>query len=154
MVVGGAAGSTAGGIKLVRLISLSKGTAYGVTDFFYPEDERTFAISEETAEVTAGQSSAEFDQAALVGFLWIVLLLAGVTIAASALPTGSGGHSLETVVFEVASAQGNVGLTTGITDPETATPVKLALVANMYVGRLEIVPVLVTTRALLRGFES
>lgn len=68
MVIGGAAGSTAGGIKLVRAISLAKGSFYSVTGILEEEDERTLDVAQ-GEDVTAGQAAAEFDQAAAVGVL-------------------------------------------------------------------------------------
>ncbi|UPM44648.1 hypothetical protein MW046_16550 (plasmid) [Halocatena salina] len=153
MVIGGAAGSTAGGIKLIRAISLTKGTLYSVTDYFYEEDTRDFAIADEEADVTAGQTSTEFDQAAVIGFLWIVLLVVVVLVSLIGLPTGQKGYALGDVLFEVASAQGNVGLSAGITDSGMPSSVKLAFVASMWIGRLEIIPILVMMRVLILGFE-
>jgi trk system potassium uptake protein TrkH len=50
-------------------------------------------------------------------------------------------------LYEIASAQGNVGLSMGITSPFMPDMAKIVMVFNMWVGRLEIIPVLV----LLRG---
>jgi trk system potassium uptake protein len=51
--------------------------------------------------------------------------------------------TLSEVILEVASAQSNVGLSTGITHPDMPWPGKLTLIACMWVGRLEIVPVMI-----------
>ena len=53
----------------------------------------------------------------------------------------------------MASAQGNVGLSTGITGPTMHPLAEGMLVLNMWIGRLEIIPVLVLGRALLYGLE-
>lgn len=153
MVIGGAAGSTAGGVKLIRAISLTRGTLYSVTDFFHEDDDRTFAIAREDADVTVGQSASEFDHATIVGFLWIVSLVTVLFVSLVALPTGEGGYTFVDILFEAASAQGNVGLSVGITNPDMQTSVKAVFVASMWVGRLEIIPVMVTVRVLLWGFE-
>jgi trk system potassium uptake protein TrkH len=61
------------------------------------------------------------------------------------------------VSFTVASAQGNVGLTSGIVTPSSPTlpgSAKLALTANMWIGRLEVVPVLVFLRGLFWDVEA
>jgi trk system potassium uptake protein TrkH len=69
------------------------------------------------------------------------------------LHTTSQEYTLSDVVFEVASAQGNVGLSVGITQPTMSLASKLALCFNMWIGRLEIIPVLMLARALFRGVQ-
>ncbi|MFC7009128.1 potassium transporter TrkG [Halalkalicoccus sp. GCM10025704] len=59
---------------------------------------------------------------------------------------------LEVVLFEVASAQGNVGLSAGVTGPTMPDAAKAVLMANMWIGRLEIIPVIALLRVLLKGF--
>lgn len=61
--------------------------------------------------------------------------------------------TLENVVFEVASAQGNVGLSSRITGAEMPTITKVMFLFNMWMGRLEILPVLVLLRAIFRGVD-
>jgi trk system potassium uptake protein TrkH len=53
----------------------------------------------------------------------------------------------------VASAQGNVGLSVGITGPGMHPLAEAMFVLNMWVGRLEIIPVLVLFRSLLYGLD-
>jgi len=53
------------------------------------------------------------------------------------------GHSLVNSLFEVASAEGNVGLTVGITSPFMPWVEKLTLILEMWFGRLEIFPILI-----------
>ena len=149
MTVGGASGSTAGGIKVVRFMSLTKGSYYRMTETFYPDVQRTPQIAGEEGEATVDHSSSEFDQAAAVGFLWIFLLLGGVIGLLVVL-----GEPLEVVLFEVASAQGNVGLSAGVTGPTMPDVAKTILMANMWIGRLEIIPVAALVRVLLKGFEA
>jgi trk system potassium uptake protein TrkH len=111
MVVGAAAGSTVGGIKLVRAITLFKGTTYRIRGVFYPERTiRRFHIGDR--KLTDDEASREFEEAAVIAFLWVVFLLAGVFVLRAVAP---GEFTLENVIFEVASAQGNVGLSAGIT---------------------------------------
>jgi trk system potassium uptake protein TrkH len=70
---------------------------------------------------------------------------------------GTGGVPVGNVSFTVASAQGNVGLTSGIVTPSSPTlpgSAKLALTANMWIGRLEVVPMLVFLRGLFWDVEA
>jgi len=45
-------------------------------------------------------------------------------------------------LFETTSAASAVGLSTGITSPQAPVGVKLVLIALMYLGRLEYIPLL------------
>ncbi|OYT59914.1 hypothetical protein B6U81_05400 [Thermoplasmatales archaeon ex4484_30] len=60
-------------------------------------------------------------------------------------------QSLDNVFFEVCSAQGNVGLSVGITGLGMNAIAKFMLILNMWIGRLEIIPILVLARAILKG---
>ena len=44
--------------------------------------------------------------------------------------------------FEVTAAQSNVGVSVGITDVSLPLSAKIMLIINMWVGRLEIIPIL------------
>ncbi|MFB6136144.1 MAG: TrkH family potassium uptake protein [Halobacteriaceae archaeon] len=147
MVVGAAAGSTVGGIKLVRALTLLKGTRYRIAGVFYPETAiRQFKLDGRT--LTDTEAAREFEEAAIISFLWFAFLAVGVFVL---LFTVGDEFTLENAVFEVASAQGNVGLSAGITGPAMSVVAKVMLVFNMWIGRLEIIPVLVLLRSLLGG---
>jgi trk system potassium uptake protein TrkH len=148
MFVGAAAGSTVGGIKLVRALTLAKGTMFRIRGVFYPETAvRRFRIDGRTLDET--EAAREFEEAAIIAFLWVVFL--GVALGMLLL-TIDGSFTLENAIFEVASAQSNVGLSSGITGPDMPWPAKVTFLFNMWIGRLEIIPVLVLLRALfVRG---
>ncbi len=146
MFVGGAAGSTVGGIKLIRALTLAKGIRYQIADVFYPESAvRRLQIN--GRRLSEGEASREFMEAAIITVLWAVFLVVGTFTLLVILPSEE--YSLANVLFEVASAQGNVGLSTGITGPESLPTLgKVTFLFHMWIGRLEIIPVLVTLRAL------
>jgi trk system potassium uptake protein TrkH len=148
MVLGGAAGSTAGGIKLIRLATLLKGIRFRIVDVFYPETAvRRLRIN--NRRLTETEASQEFTEAAIIALLWLLFLIAGVAGLLAVLPAGA--YTLENIIFEVASAQGNVGLSAGITGPESLPTLgKVLFLFNMWIGRLEIIPVLVLLRV---GFK-
>ena len=146
MVVGAAAGSTVGGIKLVRAITLIRGTAFRIRGVFYPESAvRYFKLN--GRRLSEDELSREFEEAAIIAFLWFVFLGIGLLVL---LFTIDPSFTLENVVFEVTSAQGNVGLSAGITGPDMPTLAKVVFLFNMWIGRLEIIPVLVLLRALFK----
>jgi trk system potassium uptake protein TrkH len=146
MFVGGAAGSTVGGIKLIRALTLLKGIGHRIGDVFTPESAvRRLQINDRKLSET--EASREVEEAAIIAVLWFVFLVLGTFVLLLTLPPGE--YALESVVFEVASAQGNVGLSAGITGPGSLPAVgKVMFLFNMWIGRLEIIPVLVTLRVV------
>jgi trk system potassium uptake protein TrkH len=148
MVVGGAAGSTVGGIKLIRALTLAKGIRFRIADVFYP-DSAVRRLRINGRRLSEEETRREFEEAAIIAFLWALFLAIGVVVLLLVLPSGE--HALENVVFEVASAQGNVGLSAGITGPESLPALgKVMFLFNMWIGRLEIIPVLVLLRLAFR----
>ena len=148
MFVGGAAGSTVGGIKLIRALTLAKGIRYHVGSVFYP-DSAVRRLSIDGRKLDDEAASREFTEAAIIVVLWTTFLVTGTFVLLLILPGGE--YTLENVIFEVASAQGNVGLSAGITGPASLPSLgKIVFIFHMWIGRLEIIPVLVTLRAMFK----
>ncbi|MFT4883768.1 MAG: trk system potassium uptake protein TrkH [Natronomonas sp.] len=148
MFIGGAAGSTVGGIKLIRALTLAKGIRYHIAGVFYPETAiRQLEIN--GRRMSEEEASREFMEAAIIAVLWTVFLVVGALVLLVVLPSAE--YSLENVLFEVASAQGNVGLSSGITGPNSLPAIgKVTFLFHMWIGRLEIIPVLVALRTLFQ----
>ena len=73
---------------------------------------------------------------------WILLI--GILVISYFFPN----ETLGNVIFEVCSAQGNVGLSTGITT-QTMDPIaKTMLIFCMWIGRLEIIPIIVLAKSM------
>ena len=125
MVVGGAAGSTAGGIKIIRLIVILKSVKLHVKKLLMPNLVEYPKIGGKTVEEGAVKNACVF---VFTYLLFIVLGSMFLTFM---------DYSLVDSLFEVASAQGNVGLSVGIADKLPAAG-KLVLIINMLLGRLEI----------------
>jgi trk system potassium uptake protein TrkH len=86
------------------------------------------------------------EAAAIMAVLWLMTIFAGTLLL---LHAAGPEVALDHVVLEATSALSNVGLTTGITGPELHWTGKLGLIVMMWMGRLEIVPVLVLLTALM-----
>jgi trk system potassium uptake protein TrkH len=143
MVIGGAAGSTAGGIKLFRAILLSKGVGWRIKQAI-STPRRVFVHKLGDKSLTKENAMDLINEAAIISFMWIILLSSGIILIAALFPE----QTLGNVFFEVCSAQGNVGLTTGITHIEMSSISKIILIFNMWIGRLEIIPIIVLIRSI------
>ncbi len=149
MIIGGGAGSTAGGVKLIRAVIAYKWIGWSLRRNFLPPRAiisvrlgNRLLEKEEIVKI-ASESS-------LIIILWLLFLFAGICVLSSVVYSQ---FQLGDVIFEVASAQGNVGLSTGITNAGMSCVGKIMLILNMWIGRLEIIPVLMLFRVLVKGFE-
>jgi trk system potassium uptake protein TrkH len=149
MFVGATAGSTAGGVKVMRAVLLIRGVSWHLRrTISAPSAVLPFRLGDRV--LSDEEASHQLQSAAMITFLWAGFLGLGILVLLHTVPEG---FSLSDVIFEVASAQGTVGLSVGITHPEMATLSKLVLCFNMWIGRLEIIPVLMLVRFLFFGVQ-
>jgi len=149
MVLGGAAGSTVGGIKIVRGYMVARGIRWQFSRVFLPPNAVVTARIDGRT-LTRPEMEREFNEATIVTLLWLILLSVGSLLLVNA--TGPA-YGYADALFEVASAQGNVGLSTGITGPSMPRAAEAMFLLNMWVGRLEIIPVLVFLRSAIYGLN-
>jgi len=144
MIVGGAAGSTAGGIKLFRAILLFKGAGWRVKRSI--SFSRRVFIRRFGGRCLPEKEAVDLvNEAAIVSFIWLLMLIAGFFVMAFIYPQETIGN----IFFEVCSAQGNAGLSVGLTTISMDPLAKIMLIFNMWIGRLEIIPVIVLLRSLV-----
>jgi trk system potassium uptake protein TrkH len=144
MIVGGAAGSTAGGIKLFRAILLYKGVGWRIKRAI-STPRRVFVHKLGDKPLSKESAMDLINEAAIISFMWVILLFAGFIVLDILYPEPG---KLGDVIFEVCSAQGNVGLSTGITSIGMSPIAKVVLIINMWVGRLEIIPIIVLIKSM------
>lgn len=132
MVIGGNIGSTAGGIKVLRGLVLLRVVQSAVQRRSLPEH----------AVVSPSLGGRRLEDAEVSAALALALLFF-LVIGVSWLAFVAYGYAPLDALFEVASATGTVGLSTGIARPELETPLKWILCADMWLGRLEVLPLLV-----------
>lgn len=143
MFVGGCAASTGGGIKVVRILLLSKHAHLQISRLIHPREIRSLKLDHKPVSREVVQSVLGFFALFIAMFTLASFLLAGI------LPTHPDGSAdLITAGTAVVSALGNVGPglgTVGPTETYTHLPAagKLVLAACMLVGRLEVFTVLV-----------
>lgn len=144
MVIGGAAGATVGGIKLMRVYLLARGAEWRVRAVFRPTGAVVPARVGDRA-VPLAEARREIADAAAFTFLYMAVLVVGVLVTARFMGPE---FTLGDALFESASAQGTVGLSAGITDPSMHVGIEVAFLVQMWMGRLEIFPVLVLAASL------
>ena len=149
MLTGAAAGSTVSGLKMIRVITLIKGTIWQIQDVFRPKTAiRYLRLGDRN--LSEEQVQQEYTEATVVFLLWITFLVIGVAVLLRVL---SPAHPLEYVIFDVMSAQSNVGLSSGITGPAMPDTAKAMLIVNMWVGRLEIIPIAVLIGSIFQRLD-
>jgi len=121
MFIGGSPGSTAGGIKTVTLAVVIMTVVAALRK---RQDVEMFRRSVRIVVV---------GRAITVTLLFVVVLFAA-TLALS-ITENANGFNMSQIMFEVGSALGTVGLTTGIT-PSLTTAGKVIIIVVIFVGRL------------------
>jgi trk system potassium uptake protein TrkH len=145
MVIGGASGSTAGGIKITRLVWLCKNAVNHLRNRMSDSDQPgTYRFN--GREVEPEKAVQRIRYAALLAGLWCVGLIGGWLALLLAMPAAPPMH----LFFEAASALGSVGLSSGVTRPEMPDAAKGGLAFLMWIGRLEIISAVMLFTAPLR----
>ena len=137
MMMGGSSGSTVGGLKLVRIITVLKGMNLTITNLVSPEGR---VVNTKIGGKRINER--EIKEASGYIVLFIIFLVFGWAMMTLY------GYDPFTSLFDVISLQSNNGLSTGIVFGGLPTPLKLTMIFLMWIGRLEIIPVLVVIRTL------
>ena len=139
MLTGGSSGSTVGAIKLERMIIFFKGIYRHIREILSPEG-RVVVVK------LNGHKLNEKTIAQAGNFITLYMMIIMFTWAIYCLYGYDPFYSLFTAI----SLQGNNGLDLGIISNTLDPVLKIVSMFSMWVGRLEIYPVLITLRT---GFE-
>jgi trk system potassium uptake protein TrkH len=142
MFVGGSAGSTGGGIKVVRWYVILKSIRRELFTTAHPEAVRPVRLGGRTVDERAIRGIYAFT------LLYLVMFFVGTVLLF--LDAGRVGLSLSVLeaMSAVAATLGNVGPGFGLVGPmggylDFSATSKLFMIGLMWLGRLEILPVLV-----------
>ena len=147
--IGGAAGSTAGGIKLNRVALAYRGLLWWFKRVFVsgrvivPLRIEGRVIPKATAELETAKNM-------------LVIILSVMTIFVATLLVLQfhiTSFSMTDVLFEAVSAFSTCGLSTGYVSPDMPFLSKCIFIVLMWVGRLEVIPVIMLAIALVRDPE-
>ncbi len=132
MFLGGSMGSTAGGLKIIRLLIIIRLITLAIKQAGAPPN----AVAE------ASLDGRRIERSEIEGILCIFSAYIGLIIL-SWLPFIAMGYAPFDALFEVVSAVATAGLSTGITDAQLHPFLKGILCFDMLLGRLEILAWLV-----------
>ncbi len=129
LLVGGGYGSTAGGLKVIRVVACFKAVLWFL-------QRSTSPRSRIVRTKLQGRVMEEEEMLAVVLFtlLYLIFIALGTGIFVFL------GHDLITSAFTIATAQGNNGL---VLLSEYTTLEKVVMLFYMWLGRLELIPVLI-----------
>ncbi len=150
MFIGGAMGSAAGGVKANRILIVYQGMIWWFRRFFVSSRVRVplrfggRTVSRELSEMAISRN--------LLVIVVYVLTIFSATILTLHLYITS--FRLEEVVFELVSALSNAGLSAGFITPASPESIKWIFTLLMWLGRLEIVPVIIIAMGLVKGIRD
>ncbi len=130
MFIGGTSFSTAGGIKIYRLILLFKSIKKAIVD----------SITERSSAVKL--FGREYSTEEIIHSLIMIILMAAVVVCSAAV-VSSYGFSFVDSLFETTSAVATTGLSIGIISSSLAVGLKWLFTFLMILGRVEIMAFLV-----------
>jgi trk system potassium uptake protein TrkH len=134
MGLGAMAGSTAGGIKAIRLSLVTKAVEQEIRGVLLPPDAAT--------AVTYHSGRRQLLRPEVVRSAFMILLLYLALYLLGALVGLFYGFPFDEAMFESTSAAAAVGLSIGITGPTMPTGLEVVYILQMWIGRLEFVAVL------------
>ena len=142
MFVGACSGSTGGGLKMRRLATISDGLGHRIASAC-ESGER----DEDSGDEDPTTLRRLHDAAARLCFLFFALTLGLIAIL---LLTPGSDAPLEDVLLDVTAALSTAGLSTGFVGPDLPSGTLVAFSLVMWLGRLEVLAVLVTLLSAAR----
>ncbi len=136
MLVGGCAGSTAGGVKIARIVILFKSLKRELRRILHTREVRPLMLDGARVEERTASSVSVFF------FAYVVILIAAAAVVSL------DGLDLETSLSAALTTISNVGPGFGLIGPTRtfaflSSPSKLMLTLTMLLGRLEIMPLFI-----------
>lgn len=150
MVIGGAMGSAAGGVKVNRVIMVYEGVRWWFRRFFV-SSRVTIPLRFGGKTVSKELSELAISKNLLVIVAYVVTIFIATILTLHLYITS---FRLEEVMFELVSALSNVGLSVGFITTTSPVTIKWLFTLLMWLGRLEIVPVLIIFMGAIKGIQD
>ncbi|PAU94890.1 cation transporter [Aliifodinibius salipaludis] len=146
MIIGGSTGATVGGIKIFRAYFMAKGFTWKLKKVIQPSSS-IISVKLGTDRYPYKEVSDDLMEAYVYSMLYFVVLLGGIIISAMFMGEN---FQLIDAIFESVSAQGTVGLSSGLTSPSMHPVTEITYIIQMLVGRLELIPILIMLRSFFK----
>jgi trk system potassium uptake protein TrkH len=147
--IGGASGSAAGGIKLHR-VALAIRTLFWWFRRFFVSGKVLLPFKIEGRVIPRATAELEAAKNMLVIILSVVaVFIATLAVVQFHLTT----YSVSDIVFVVVSAFSTCGMNAGYVSPDMPIISKWILIVVMWLGRLEVIPVMMLFIAVFRGAD-
>jgi len=150
MFIGGSMGSAAGGVKVNRIVMVYEGVKWWFRRFF--------VSSRVMVPLRFGGRtvSKELSELAISKNLLVIVVYVGTIVVATiiTLHLYITSFRLEEVVFELVSALSNAGLSVGFISMASPITIKWLFTILMWLGRLEIVPVIIIAMGAFKGIQD
>jgi trk system potassium uptake protein TrkH len=145
MAIGGSSGSTAGGIKALRIGVIIKGILARIKDVLAPQSARNTTSYQHLGRhmLSSEVTGAAMTITILYVLTYIVGALAGIAAGYDAIPA----------TFESVAATSNAGLSAGIITPEAPVFIKFVYLIQMWAGRLEFLTFLAVLFSLFASLK-
>jgi len=150
MFIGGAMGSAAGGVKVNRVMLVYEGAKWWFRRFFASSRVIVpFRVGGKT--VSKKISDLAISNNLLVIVIYVLTIFVATLVTLHLYITS---FRLEEVIFEIVSALSNVGLTTGFISAASPVTIKWIFIILMWLGRLEIVPIIIILMGVTKGISD
>ena len=149
MVIGGSSGSTAGGIKLSRVVLGFQSLVWWFRRMFV-SGKVLVPFRYEGRVIPKNIADLEISRNMLVIMLYLLIIFASTILVMHLQPTS---FDSSNVIFDVTSAMSNTGVSTGFVSPDMDTAAKILFIFVMWIGRLEVIPVIMLFTGLLKRFD-
>lgn len=149
MVIGGAIGSTAGGIKVNRLILAYEGLVWWFKRYF-ARPSMVIPFRHEGKNIAKNIAETELSINILIILLYFLSLF-GAYILVLNFPVAP--FQTHEIFFELVSALSNCGLGLGYITVASPLPVKWIFIILMWIGRVEFIPVFILFLGIIEGLK-
>ena len=134
MAIGGSAGSTAGGIKALRIGIIAKAIIARIKDVLAPKSARNTTSYQHLGRHLL--SSETTGAAMTITLLYLLTYVVGAIIGVAA------GYEAIPAALESVAATSNAGVSAGIVSPDAPVGMKIVYMIQMWIGRLEFLTIL------------
>ncbi len=149
MFIGGSMGSAAGGVKVNRVMLVYDGVRWWFRRFFV-SSRVLIPLKSGGHTLSHANSDLAISKNLLVIVMYVITIFIATIVTLHLYITS---FRLEEVVFELVSALSNVGLTVGFISAASPVTIKWIFILLMWLGRLEIVPVIIILLGIAREIE-